>query len=67
MLPERPYGGCFASGSLSPCASRCISICGSRAGSWLSASPVVGGKPAVTFRHYGPDGGVYHEEKFMGE
>lgn len=26
----------------------------------------VEGKPAITFRHYGPDGKVYHEEQFTG-
>ena len=25
------------------------------------------GKPTITFQHYGPDGKVYHEEKFTGE
>jgi len=27
----------------------------------------VDGKPTITFRHYGPDGEVYHKEKFAGE
>jgi alkaline phosphatase D len=24
-------------------------------------------KPTITFRHYGTDGKVYHEEKFIGD